>query len=198
MDGTFVLFDRVRSANATDEKTLYFHFNPNGRPQLNGNVLISTVGESRLFIKTLLPANPAIRVVPDPVSDSNATATTYRAEVADTAKSPELTSLHVIAATSSTTTMMAPASAISIPARNMVGATISGAVSKTVLFAADGSPQSAVSYTVGAGGTQLLVDLVPNKTFQVRFNDASLTSVTSSDQGVVTFEVPGGGVVRVE
>jgi hypothetical protein len=153
MDGTFVLFDRVRSANATDEKTLYFHFSPNGKPQLNGNVLISTVGESRLFIKTLLPANPAIRIVADPVSDSNAAATTYRGEVADTAKSPELTSLHVIAATSSTTTMMAPASAVSVPARNMVGATISGAVSKTVLFAADSSPQSAVSCTAVAGGT---------------------------------------------
>ena len=198
MDGTFVVFDRIRSANATDEKTLYFHFNPTGKPQVSGNTLMSTVGESRLFLKTLLPANPLIKVVADPLSDSNAAPSTYRAEVADSAASPQLTALHVIAATASAVPAMVPASTVTVPARNMVGATISGAVPKTVLFSADGSPQSSVSYNASAGGTQLLFDLVPNKTFQVRVNEAAGMSVTASDQGVAVFELPGPGSVRVE
>lgn len=198
MDGTFVLLDRVRSANAMDEKTLYFHFNANGKPQVSGNTLISTVGESRLFIRTVLPASPLIKVVADPWSDSNLAPSTYRAEIADSATSPEMTLLHVISATSSTVPMMSPTTAANVPARNMVGVTILGAVPKTVLFAADGSAQTAVSYTPGAGGMQLLFDMAPGAMFQVRLNDTVVATVTASDQGVAAFKLPGAGVTRVD
>jgi hypothetical protein len=79
----------------------------------------------------------------------------------------------------------------------MVAAVIAGAVPRTVLFASDGSPQSAVSY-MAAPGAQLLVDLVPNKMFQVTIDGQRLTTVTSSSQGVATFVVAGGGAIHLE
>jgi hypothetical protein len=197
-NGNFLLSDRVQAANATDEKKLYFHFNRNGIPQISGNVVTSTVGESRLFVKTMLPAQPIIRVVPDPVSDTDPTPITYRTEVSDSVASQDLTALHIMSATARTVTEMPDAGPILVPARNMFGAAIMSATPKFVLFAATASPQTSVTYSTTKAGLHLLLDMAPNKTLVVDLDGAMLKSVKVSSQGVASFNAPSGGVFRLE
>jgi len=197
-DGTFLLADRVHAGNATDEKTLYFHFNRNGIPKIAGNVVTSTVGDSRLFVKTVLPAAPIIRVAPDPVTDTDPTPITYRTEVSDSAASQDLTALHMIKATASTVTDVPDVDEIPVPVRNMFGAAIRTATPKFVLFAANASPQTSVTYSTSRPGFHLLLDMAPNKTMVVTLDGAMLGSFKVSSQGVATFTAPSGGVFRVQ
>jgi hypothetical protein len=196
-NGNFLLSDRVHANNATDQK-LYFHFNRNGIPQISGNVVTSTVGDSRLFVKTVLPAQAIIRVVPDPVSDTDPTPITYRTEVSDSVASQDLTALHIISATARTVTDMPDTGPILVPARNMFEAAIMTATPKFVLFAASAAPQTIVTYSTAKGGLHLLLDMVPNKTLVVDLDGAMLKSVKVSSQGVASFNAPSGGVFRVE
>ena len=197
-NGNFLLSDRIEAGNATDEKKLYFHFNRNGIPKVNGNVVTSTVGESRLFVKTMLPANPVILVVPDPVSDADPTAITYRTEVSDSVASQDLIALHQISATASTVTEIPDAGPITVPARNMFGAAIMSGTPKFVLFAATASPQTSVTYSTARAGLHLLLDMASNKTLVVDLDGTMLKSVKVSSQGVASFSAPSGGVFRVE
>lgn len=59
--GTFVIFDRVRSKDPAFKKT--FLLQAMSTPERDGSGLVVTNGKGRLFIQTLLPATPAVRLV---------------------------------------------------------------------------------------------------------------------------------------
>ena len=59
--GTFVIFDRVRSKDATFKKT--FLLQTMTKPVRDGSGLVVTNGEGRLFIQTLLPSAATVRLV---------------------------------------------------------------------------------------------------------------------------------------
>src|ERR1051325_6339792 len=74
-NGIVVLFDRMKFLKSTYTSRLYFHVNPKGGiPTVAGNTASTAVGTSVLFIKTLLPADAAMRAAADPV-DPNDTRT---------------------------------------------------------------------------------------------------------------------------
>jgi len=196
-DGRFLLNDLITAANPTDTKTLYFHFNRNGMPQVAGNVVTSTVGDSKLFVNTIFPAQPVIKVAPDPVSDSDSTPITYRTEVSDSVASTDLTALHLLVATSRSVTDLPDVGPIMVPARNMYGAAVNGTTSKFVLFGAGGKAQESVSYTVSRAGVHLLFDMTRNKAMTVTLDGVQLASVKASRQGVVAFKAPSGGTISV-
>lgn len=59
--GTFVIFDRVRSKDPSFKKT--FLLQAMTTPARNGSGLVVTNGKGRLFIQTLLPSSPSVRLV---------------------------------------------------------------------------------------------------------------------------------------
>src|SRR6185437_6505786 len=56
--GTFILFDRVESADPSFKKTILFQAQK--VPEKKGNHWIITHGKGRLFLQTLAPANPIV------------------------------------------------------------------------------------------------------------------------------------------
>ena len=62
--GTFIVFDRVRSSDAAFKKT--FLLQAMKVPTRTGEHLVVTNGKGRLFIKTLLPTNPEVRLISGP------------------------------------------------------------------------------------------------------------------------------------
>lgn len=191
-DGTFVVYSRVQAPNTTDLKTLYWHFNPNGMPSVSGTLVTSTVGASKLYMRTVLPATPTLTVVADPVSDTDPTTITYRVEVVDSVSSVHLRVLSVFKATDLVTAM--PATTVLTPS-GMSGVEYA---SKVVLVSTDGTTRSSVTYTTSASAQHLLTDLTPYpKLFTVLQNGTSIGSFAASDQGVVTFAATGGGTFQV-
>ena len=61
--GTFVIFDRVKSKNPTFRKTFLLH--AMNVPRKSEQDLIVTNGKGRLFIQTLLPRNPQVKLLAD-------------------------------------------------------------------------------------------------------------------------------------
>jgi hypothetical protein len=155
------------------------------------------VGHSALFVRTLMPAAPVLAAVSDPVSATDPRTTTYRLEVSDSVASITFNALNVLVATPSSTPSMPTTVRLESTDGKMVGAMVSdGSVQRIALFAADGSPQSTVSYTAAGGqtGVHVLADLVPNAQYSVTRNGTSIDTVSASSQGVLTFQSSTGGL----
>ncbi len=200
MDGTFAVFDRVKAPNSTDTKKIYWHYNLNGMPQVSGNQTVSTVGSSKLFMKTLLPASPVIAVAPDPASDTNSTTVTYRTEITDSVASTDLNVLNVISVTDSGVAAMDPTVNVTSSAGNMVGGMVNKASgSKIVMFSLSGTNQSSVTYSAAYSGaaSHYLFDIAPG-TYDVYQNGSKiLTGLGASAQGVLSFNATGGGSFNI-
>lgn len=205
------LMDRVRVTKPTYIKKLYFHFNPNGIPAVSGSRITSIVGNSTLYMTALLPAAPAITVAPEPVSTTDATTLTYRAEVTDSVTGTDLISLQVLQASAKGT---AAVPAILIQAGNAVAAHIKDpAGDNVIVFSADpGGATMAlpVTYTmtpVAATRRHLVTELPPSTAVKLSITDsgssrvitiasggtAGGTSYTTSSQGTLAFTDTGTG-----
>ena len=194
-DEYFVVWDRITALKSEYEKKLFWHFNPmGGIPTISGTLTQSTVGNSKLFLKTLLPANPVITAAADgAMSFSDSTPVTYRVEVSDNVSNTSFNSLHVIAATAkneafpNTTT-------VSTVSGNMVGALIADTIPRVVLFASDGTPQSSITYEADYPGVarHLIVDLDPGAYNVTKDGESIIPSASTTAVGVLSFESSGG------
>jgi hypothetical protein len=202
-NGVLLVFDRIRFLKANYVKKLYFHLNPaGGPPAISGDTASIRAGNSALFIRTLMPAAPVLAAVADPVSATDSRTITYRLEVSDSLANTTFNALNVLVATASSTTSMP--TTVRLPSTNgaMVGAMVAdGSVQRVGLFSADGGPQSNVGYTAnyasGQTGVHVLADLLPNTQYIIARNGVSLGTVRTSNQGVLTFRSPEGGLFTV-
>jgi len=118
--GTFVIFDRVESARPAFRKT--FVLQAMKRPAPRGRNLVITNGKGRLFVQTLLPASPDVRLVsgPDlyridgrnyPPDHETGAAPECRVEISPPAPRTVDYFLHVLTATDAATASVPPAAA---------------------------------------------------------------------------------------
>jgi hypothetical protein len=202
-NGVVVVFDRMQFLKANYVKKLYFHLNPaGGPPAISGTTASVRAGGSALFIRTLMPAAPVLRVSGDPVSDTDSRTITYRLEVSDSVARTTFDALHVLVATASATTAMPSTMRLQSTNGTMVGAIVEdGRVQRVGLFSADGVPQSTVEFAADYGsrqtGVHVLADLLPSTRYVITRNGASIGAVQASSQGVLVFQSAAGGLFTV-
>ena len=195
-DKYLVVWDRISMLKPSYQKKLFWHVNPTGGlPRVNGTLADSVIGDSRLFIKTLLPEAPAIYAAADGLRNiTDSTPVTYRVEVSDSTTGTELNALHVIEATAASDSFP-DTTLLDVTVGNMVGALIADAVPRIVLFSREGPPVSSVAYRAdySAGARHLIVDLAPGA-YSVRRDGEELFRLRSTTpSGVLEFEAAGGG-----
>jgi hypothetical protein len=102
-DGVYVVSDRIRSTSATHTKQIRWQLSSASTPVVSGSLITSTVGASKLFVNTVLPASARVALVRN--LSTGGAAGNWRAEVTDPAPSSTYTGLTVLYATSSTGTL---------------------------------------------------------------------------------------------
>lgn len=155
--GTFVVYDRVKALQASFIKKLYWHLNKNGQPvALDSKTTSSTVGSSRLFIKSVFPSTSIVSFGVDITDGSTGAAggiTTPRVEIADATVSTDFNPLSVLIADSNTATMPITEQVLSTVG-TMIGTYIKDATNpNVVMFSNDpnnGDVTGNVTYTISA------------------------------------------------
>ena len=203
-DGVYVVWDRVQSTSAGHIKQLRWQLSAESVPILSGNTIESTAGSSKIFIKTLLPESPKIKIVRNVTIDGSQPIN-WRAEITDSVPALRFNGLTVL--------FTAPAGG-SVPGTTVlttdarhVGVQIGGTAPKVAIFPRDtiGSQDgtfhsercSAVSFASTHSGTglYLIAGLKPGK-YAVRKDGAAidgLQAVAVADAGVLDFTSTAGG-----
>jgi Heparinase II C-terminal domain len=205
-DVSFV-FDRI-TAPSTSLRKLEWHTSalnsasPAGVAtalSLSGGLGTVTVGSSKLWINTLLPAFPTISQIADNTTWASGTnMATQRFEVSDPNASSCSTNclfLTVLAPTASTVSSMPTATLINTN-KYKGGFYNDGTLPRIALFSTDGTAQTSVTYTAtyssALTGRHVILDLVPG-TYNVTKDGTSIYSglIVSSD-GSLNFTTAGG------
>lgn len=204
--GTFVVYDRIKVLKDTYVKKLYWHLNKNGQPvSIDAKTTSSTVGNSKLFIKSVYPVTSTVTFAQD---GAVATPTTPRVEIADSAASSDFNPLTVLIADTNLATMP-PTELVQSLDGKMIGTYIKEANNPSVVMfsSSDNDVVGNVSYTLSAltgnAPSQYIVHLPPNtiytvvrpvnstvpQTYQLLVeNDPAKGEVyKSTSQGVLTF-----------
>ncbi len=191
---TFVVFDQVQVANAGIRKT--FNLNSGGTLTNAGNIWSATVGQSKLFLQSLLSsATPVVSQLDGP---SGVTSTNFQETLSGNLKD---VFLHVLQATDANTNAMATGTAMRSVDRNVQGVEVT-ANGKTwaILFAAyDRAFAGEVQYVLptNAAHGHLLNDLVPLTPYVVSVTNAQgdvqrTIDVSTDVNGTLTFDTPSG------
>jgi hypothetical protein len=201
------VFDRI-SAPSTSTRQLYWHTpalssaTPPGNARaisLNGAVGSATVGSSKIWIDTLLPASPTITQATGLNGWGSSTLVgTQEFIVSDPNASSCSTNclfLTVLAPTASSVASMPTTSLIS--AGNFKGALYNdGVLPRVALFSADGTSQTKITYTViyssGLSGRHVIVDLVPGAYTVSKDGTIVLTGQAVGSDGSLSFVTTGG------
>jgi hypothetical protein len=151
----FVIFDRVVATSPSFEKKWLLH--SIGQPQISGQVVTVTEGDSKLFIRTVLPSPSTITKVGGPGHEFEVNGVNYppngtpeedagswRIEVSPTSQATEHFFLHVLYACDAGVTSMPEVSLID--AGEMVGVDVGGRV---VVFSKTGVEIDSVEYEFG-------------------------------------------------
>lgn len=202
--GTFVLWDRVQMLKDSYTKTLRFFLNGTATPTVSGTSVSTTVGASKLAMKTLLPTNATLTLGWEQAKGTNMVP---RVEL--TAPGAQMDTLTVLSALDKAAATP-DTSVVTVEGSVMTGALIKGgARDQVVLFGSAVSDTvgatTTVKYNVGSGaGRHYLFDLPPNQAYGVAIaSSGSSTSVTvapggsgtslkTTPQGVLVFDVSGG------
>ena len=131
-NGTLVVFDTVKAGDPSLLKKIVWHVPPTGPRTIAGNRFTSIQGGSKLTIQTLLPANPALSIQPDPEYDGSTKTVTYRLEVSGANNATDFTVLSVLQATAAS--MTPPAASVTVGAQIVVSG-----IGKTLTFTPDGA-----------------------------------------------------------
>jgi hypothetical protein len=205
-DVSFV-FDRIGVDSAAYTRKLEWHTpgpttrTPAGSAtaiSVNGNIASATVGNSTLWIGTLLPASPTIAQVQDAqIFGSTTKMSTQRFEVSDPNAGSSTSSLFltVLAPTASSVSSMPPVSLIDTG--NYRGAFYNdGTLPRIALFSADGTAQTSVNYTAtyssSLTGTHVILDMVPGTYSVTRDGTAIYSGLTVGSDGSLSFTSTGG------
>ena len=190
----FVVFDRIQALKDIYVKKLYWHLNKQGQPvAIDSKTTSSTVGSSRLFIKSVYPATSSVSFAQD--LNSKQEAITPRVEIADTITSFDFNPLTVFVTDSNAASTPL---ITGIDASNMVGTMIGNFSPRMVLFAKDGTQQSSVLYSAvySGAGNHLLVDMQPGS-YTVLKDGSLIGTVTASAEGTLYFTAADGGSFSV-
>jgi hypothetical protein len=207
------VYDRIVALNPTATRKLNWHTSaltsatPAGLAtaiSINGSVASATVGASKIYIDTLIPASPGITSVTDGLAAINDTTLmpTQHFEITDpnagsNASTPFLTVLAPLASGASlpTTTL------ITSSGGTYTGALYNDATTPLVaLFSKDGTSHTSVTYTAsysaGLTGRHVIVDLTAG-TYNVTKDGTTIYSaLTVGRDGSLSFATTGG-VIRV-
>jgi Heparinase II C-terminal domain len=211
-DIDFVL-DRI-TAPATSVRYLEWHTpalnaatpaGPATAIDVNGAVASVTLGNSKLFIKTLLPASPKINKVTDVLTyDVSSLSSTQRFEVSDPNSSncsANCLFLTVLAPTASTIPAMPTTTLIST--NHLTGALYDdGVAPRIALFSVDGTAQASVQYTAAYSsaltGRHVILDMVPGS-YNVTKDGATIFSgLPVGSDGSLSFASTGGSVYAIQ
>jgi hypothetical protein len=202
-DGTYIVWDRAQSTSATHTKQLRWHLSAATIPNLNGDTIVSTVGNSKIFIKTLLPASPRISIVRN-LTAVGAQPLNWRAEVTDSSPATILNGLTVLY-TAPSSGSLPPTSTLTTDSGH-VGVQIAGAAPKVAviplgaLAVGDGTfnPATYVSVTftsTHAGTAKYLVAGLAAGTYAVVKDGVPLSGLTAAivDSAGVLYFVSNAG-----
>jgi hypothetical protein len=202
-NGAYVVWDRIQSTSASHTKQLRWQLSAASTPTVNGAIVTSTVGSSRLFVDTMLPASPKVQLVRN-VDESNNPAN-WHVEVSDSAPATSLNALTVLYAGASTSSMPSATRLTTIDA-NFEGLQILDTVPKIAVLPKGVTPNSDGTFasttytstrfsTTHAGtGTYVVAGLAPG-TYAVLRNGAPVDGVNGStvdDSGTLSFSAPAG------
>lgn len=206
------VYDRVATTLPSSTRQLYWHTPalttaavPGNATALSisGSTASATVGNSTIWIKTLLPATATIGTATDLTYwGSSASMGTQHFEISDpnASTSANTVFLTVIAPTDAGLQSM-PSTAL-IDGGAYKGAIYDdGATARVGLLSADGTPQTSATYAVpsdfGKPGRHVVLELKPG-TYTVRKDGIVLSkSIRVEDNGSLTFDGTGAGKYSV-
>ena len=199
--GTIFVWDRFRASSSSYTKRLQWHLNPANAPTVNGSIISSVIGLSKVFINTVLPASPAIVVARDLANDG-VTPLTYNMQVSDSALGTDLNVLTVIYATAANGSAP-PVSTIATDV-NWVGAQVADSTPFVAVFAKtiqDNGNNTYAPLTYGSttftsthsGTGKYLVAGLSAGTYSVVRNGAVLlTNAAVGSDGTLSFAAQSG------
>ena len=202
-NGTYVVWDRVQSTRASHIKQLRWQLSAASTPRLRASTIESTVGSSKIFIKTLLPASPQINIVRN-LTVNGCRPINWRAEVTDSSPATTFNGLTVLF-TGPNSGSLPDTTPLSTDSSH-VGVQIAGSAPKVAIFprgtiaVGDGTFNSATyssvsfSSTHSGTGQYLIAGLEPG-TYAVHKDGATvkgLEAVAVASAGVLDFRSAAG------
>jgi hypothetical protein len=210
-DISFV-FDRI-SAPATSQRTLLWHTSaltsattPGIATALSvsGSLATATVGASKIWINTLLPASPTITQVTNKTSWlATADSTTQRFEVNDANASSCSTNCLFLTVLAPTASGASQPTMSLITAANYYGALYNdGVVPRVAMFANDGTTHNSLTYTAAYDATlkgiHILTDLNTGTYDVIKDNAGVYSGLVVGPDGCLRFTTLGGGTYRIQ
>ena len=192
-----VVHDRAQTFNTAVKK--YFNCNFSATPAVAGNLATAVLGQSKLFMRTLVPAGTVPVIIP--ITGQAIAKSNYQEMVTGQANS---SFLHVFEATASTQAAMQPVSLVS--ATGAEGAEITlGSKAWIALFAATDSvlPGSVTyAYTVKLPHQDIVADVQRNIIYKVSVTSGGQrvytdSLVNSSLNGTLSIDYPGSDTGHV-
>lgn len=182
---TIVVFDRVQTSDPSYTKELRFHLHKQSENVNTADLVQSTIGSSRVFVKKIFPIDGSI------VLDTSDLASALpRIRIQPPSGVTTWTPLTVISTGESSAS--APATT-TIDTTTMIGVETGG---KIAMFSKDGTEKTTVSYSVGATAEHVLIDISPG-VYAVDKDEAPVGEYTASSQGVLSFSTDGAGAITV-
>ncbi len=187
--GYVFVFDRVTTLKAAYPKELRWHFN--NAPVVDGNRFTERVGGSKLFAQTFSTVPLTTTSARITVGDSQAQV--YRVTTKNSAAAKRVRYLTVFQVADARTARMDATTQVASRDGRMQGAQIGN---QLVLFGRDGDVNLTTPVTYALTGNaavdNLLTNLKPGQTFQVRADGRLLATLRSSSQGTLHFTTPAG------
>ena len=199
-DGVYVVWDRIRSTSASHTKQIRWQLSSASVPTVTGSLITSTVGASKIYVNTLLPASARVSLVRNLAGGG--AAMNWHAEVTDPAPSNTYTGLTVLYATSTTGTIPSMTRLTTVDSA-FEAVQIGGDAPKVAVLprnvtdVGDGTfvstAASQASFTTDHAGTAtyLVAGLAP-ATYSVSRNGTAIGSVAVDTAGVLTFGAQAG------
>jgi MYXO-CTERM domain-containing protein len=206
--GNFVVFDRVRLKDAAYKYDLRFYFNSNSPPVITDGIASSTIGASRLFMRTILPQDARLTTAWQQLSGANFVP---RVEVRPAAATTTFDALTVFTAAPSDFPAMPDARVIRTESESMVGAHIlEPQLERVALFASadTGQVSGDIAYSLASQRARhYLFDLMPATSYTVTASatgDGARVAVapgaggiTTDAAGVLAFDLEGTTVTPI-
>jgi hypothetical protein len=188
-----VVFDNVTTLQPSYLKEQQWSFL--NAPQMNGNAFVETVGSSKLFGQTFSTVPLTATVTPTVVGSATVQELDFN-NASPTSSVQYVTAFQV--APSSTTQMVSTQQILSTDTR-MQGVQMGNQV---VMFGRTGNVDltTPVTYQITGNGpvTELLTNLTPGQSYQVRANGTLVTTLTADSAGTISFTTNPSGSQTIQ
>jgi len=189
-DKYLLVYDRVETDDAHDEKKWQIYFD--GQPTLSSNIASYDNGESKVFVKTLWPANPNTSTSDFSCRNCN----DWRYHVSYPSDQTYNNFLHTMEVENSGVSSMDTNNLVTSSNGNMLGSFVNNQY--LIMFSEDNTEISSTTYNISAGGkvTHFITGLEPNTTYY--FSGPTLcNNLETNSSGVLSFTSDGSGQVSI-